>query len=135
MKWTEAQLAEFTKRVPQNGAPKPEPAPKKTKMGNKPTWADGHLFPSEKEAQCWMDLRVLEKAGEISELRKQYPLGITVNGEHICILIVDFRFKDKKGVYRYQDAKGRKGGGVQYAMFKLKQKLALASNKVVVEEI
>ena len=46
-----------------------------TKSGNKyhaeKVELDGEVFDSRKEARRWQDLRLLEKAGEISDLRRQ----------------------------------------------------------------
>lgn len=108
---------------------------KPKKMRNiETTSVDGAVFPSKKEAHHWQELNLLAKGGKITELRRQYPVGVTINGEHVCTLIVDFRFKDKQGIYRYQDAKGRKAG-VQYQMFKLKAKLLMATQQILVEEV
>lgn len=127
MRWSEAELAKHRGK----GAAKMR---KPNKMGNVVTVVAGHTFPSLKEANHWTYLNSLAATGKITKLRKQYPIGITVNGEHICTLVVDFRFTDEAGLVRYQDTKGRRAG-VQYQIFKLKQKLALACNGITVEEV
>lgn len=45
----------------------------KSKHGNKTTLADGRMFASGREAKRWMELKLLERAGEISELKFQVP--------------------------------------------------------------
>jgi len=47
------------------------PLKKRSKYGNKPTVIDGARFDSQAEAKRWDELRLLEKAGEISQLRRQ----------------------------------------------------------------
>jgi hypothetical protein len=45
--------------------------PKRSKYGAQKTMIDGILFDSIKEAKRWQELRILEKAGEISHLERQ----------------------------------------------------------------
>lgn len=48
------------------------PAPRQLrKYGNKPTTIDGLRFDSRAEANRWLALRMLERAGEIRDLRRQ----------------------------------------------------------------
>lgn len=51
-------------------------APKRPKFGNRKTVVDGLTFDSAAEARRWGELRLLERAGEIRDLRRQvrYPL-------------------------------------------------------------
>lgn len=64
---------------------------------------DGIRFPSQKEAARWQHLRLLERAGEIRNLRRQVP--IMLQGQHGPILTatgkpmrmtVDFSYEDKR---------------------------------------
>ena len=45
--------------------------PKRSKYGAKKTELDGFKFDSQREANRWAELRLLEKAGEISHLQRQ----------------------------------------------------------------
>ncbi|MGR9130795.1 DUF1064 domain-containing protein [Rhizobium leguminosarum] len=45
--------------------------PKRAKYGNRKVMIDGILFDSVKEGKRWQELRLLEKAGEISHLERQ----------------------------------------------------------------
>lgn len=45
--------------------------PKRAKYGNRKVMIDGILFDSIKEGKRWQELRLLEKAGEISHLERQ----------------------------------------------------------------
>ena len=45
--------------------------PKKSKFGNVPVIVDGERFDSKREYARWLELKRLEKAGEISHLERQ----------------------------------------------------------------
>ncbi len=55
--------------------------PARRKFGNKPTDVDGMRFDSAKEARRFGELRLLERAGEITELRTQPRFPLEVNGQ------------------------------------------------------
>lgn len=129
LRWDEKQLKAFKDRTTVPSSKKPN------KMRNRKMVVDGATFDSEKEGSHWLQLKLRHAAGEIRGLRKQYPIGVTVNGEHICSLVVDFKFEDvKTGKVHYVDVKGRKKG-VQYALFSLKKKLVRAVLAIEVEEV
>ena len=44
---------------------------KRSKYHNRPTTIDGERFDSQREADRWSELRLLERAGEIRNLRRQ----------------------------------------------------------------
>ena len=136
-KWTAEDLAKL-KHVRIAGTPAPvkptEDAPKKNKMGNKPVVIDGIKFQSTKEGDRYIVLSAMQRAGQITSLRWQYPIGIEVNGEHICSAVLDFAYKDDKGKAHFEDVKGRKRG-VQYQIFRLKAKLLKAVKGIEVEEV
>ena len=46
------------------------------KYGNRKTVIDGQVFDSKKEAARWQELRLLERAGEISHLQRQVPFEL-----------------------------------------------------------
>lgn len=79
----------------------------KNKFGNVPIVVDGLRFDSKLEAEQWQGLVVLERAGEITDLRRQIPFRLDVNGMLICRLIVDFTYVDvATGKMVVADAKG-----------------------------
>lgn len=89
------------------------------KYRNKPTEVDGIKFASKREAVRYSQLKLLERAGEISELARQPRFPLTVEGRLICTYVADFFYKDartQQGVI--EDAKG-----VQTPAFKIKAKL------------
>jgi hypothetical protein len=67
--------------------------------------AGGIRFQSKKEAYRWRELLLLEKAGTISELRRQTRFPIELNGEHICDYVADFDYREG-GKWIVEDTKG-----------------------------
>lgn len=78
---------------------------------------DGILFPSKKEANRWAELLILERAGEIRNLRRQ--IAIKLIGQHAPILTrtgramkltIDFAYEDKRlgWVEVFEEAKGKR---------------------------
>lgn len=57
---------------------------KRPKYGNKRTLVDGIWFDSAKEAKRYGELKLLEKAGEISHLELQPRFNLSVNGRPIA---------------------------------------------------
>lgn len=78
------------------------------KYRNIPTMIDGIRFASKREAKRYCDLKLLERAGEISGLKLQPRYPLTVNGLHIATYVADFDYvetssnrlitEDSKGV-------------------------------------
>ena len=64
----------------------------RTKYGNHRTEIDGVAFDSKGEAAHWQVLKLRERAGEISELKRQTPFRLEVNGQLICRMIPDFSY-------------------------------------------
>ena len=110
----------------------PEP-PKPSKYGNRRCEYDGHKFDSLKEANRWRDLRLMQHAGEIRELRRQVPFELKVNGVEVCVYIADAVYR-RDGKLVTEDTKGYRKG-VAYRTFKIKAALMLALHKIRVEEV
>lgn len=83
--------------------------------GARPVTVDGIRFHSSKEARRWQELRLMEKAGEISDLKRQVP--VPLNGRSGPILtptgrpatyVADFTYRDASlgGALVIEDAKG-----------------------------
>lgn len=64
------------------------------KYGNRKTVYEGITFDSQKEARRYRELRLLQKAGQISELKLQvsYILIPAGNGERAVKYIADFTY-------------------------------------------
>ena len=119
------------------------PTDRQARRGNKyhseKVTVDGETFDSRKEARRWQELRLLHKAGQISELRRQVkfvliptqravdtrgPKGGVIKGkvlEREVSYLADFYYiEDGKQVV--EDVKGYKGGEA-YKVFVIKRKL------------
>lgn len=73
----------------------------------KQTIVDGIKFPSKKEAKRWQELQLLQRAGEIKELRRQTKFGLFVNGKMVGLYVSDFDYLEgEDGKYIVEDCKG-----------------------------
>jgi hypothetical protein len=93
------------------------------------TTIDGHTFASKAEANRYQHLKLLEKAGQITNLSLQPRYALDVGGVHICNYIADFRYWDEGGRV-VEDVKG-----VRTPVYKLKKKLMLACHGIVIKEV
>lgn len=111
----------------------------------------GKTFDSAKEARRFGELSLLQKAGEISDLRTQvkYVLipaqrepdtvgkrGGVIKGrliERECAYIADFVYK-RNGVEIVEDVKGYKDS-TAYALFVVKRKLMLFIHGIQIKEV
>ncbi|TGR16203.1 DUF1064 domain-containing protein, partial [Mesorhizobium sp. M1C.F.Ca.ET.196.01.1.1] len=62
------------------------------KYRNVPTTIDGIRFASKREALRYCDLKLLERAGEISGLKLQPRYPLTVNSLHVATYVGDFDY-------------------------------------------
>jgi hypothetical protein len=95
----------------------------------KRTKADGMMFHSQREAERWQQLRLLEKAGLISNLQRQVSYECWVNGQRVCKWIADFVYNDTHKVKIVEDSKGPKT-----PEYKLKRKLMKACHGIDILE-
>lgn len=91
------------------------------------TIIDGVKFHSKREAEDWCDLKQRERAGEITNLRRQVAFELFAHTPagpvKICTYVADFVFFDReKDREVVADSKG-----VSTALFKLKAKLFKAN--------
>lgn len=64
------------------------------KYKNKITEINGIKFHSKKEANRYMELKLLQKAGKIKDIELQPKIPLLVNGKSIGYYIGDFRYYD-----------------------------------------
>jgi hypothetical protein len=96
------------------------------KYRNKKVIYDGFKFDSKREAKRWYELKLLEKANEITELERQkrfilQPSYINNHHKHIREIsyIADFFYYDRKQkIYIVEDVKG-----IKTDVYKLKKKM------------
>lgn len=113
-------------------APSAEEQPmtqKPSKYHNRKVTIGEETFDSKAEAARWVELGLMQQAGLITDLRRQVPYSIDINGYHICKYIADFGYMDG-GRYVVEDVKG-----VATPIYKLKKKLLHALYDVQVKEV
>lgn len=116
--------------------------PKTSKYKNRKVTVDGITFDSAKEAYRYRDLKLLERAGEISGLQLQvkYELIPTQRGktrtERAVNYIADFVYQTKGGAQIVEDVKGyRDPASAAYAKFVIKRKLMLQKYGIEIREV
>lgn len=113
---------------------------------------NGEKFDSRKELQRYLELRLLERSGQINGLKRQVKFelipaqrepdktgkrGGMIKGktlEQSCDYYADFVYKDKQGNTVVEDVKGYKQGGA-YSVFTIKRKLMLYKYGIKIKEI
>lgn len=106
------------------------------KFNAKKTWLGGHQFDSKKEAGRYVQLKLMESAGEITDLELQPRFLLqekfTRRGKTYRKIeyVADFRYRDKDGNVIVEDAKGHKTD-----VYQLKKKLLLARYDIDFREI
>jgi len=94
-----------------------------TKYGNRPTVVDGIRFDSLKEARRWGELKLLQRANTISDLKRQVRYPIDVNGIPITHYVADFTYVEN-GSLVVEDVKSKITA--ELPLFKVKQHLMKA---------
>ena len=91
---------------------------------------DGQVFDSVKEYHRWGCLRLLERAGAISDLKRQvkYELIPRIGDERPCNYIADFTYMEN-GKLVVEDVKG-----VKTEVYKIKKKLMLWVHGIRIKE-
>lgn len=109
----------------------PTEKPKKSKYGAVKTEVDGIMFDSKREASRYQELRLLEQAGEIANLRLQVPYILFQKNEHGRALkyIADFVYNDDTGALVVEDAKGHSTD-----VYKIKRRLMAELKGIEIKE-
>lgn len=71
------------------------------------TVVDGIWFPSKKEANRWIELQLLKRAGSIKFLRRQPRYDLLVGNTKIGVYVADFEYLDNYELVP-EDCKGVK---------------------------
>ena len=98
-------------------------------LGKLERTADGIVFDSAGECVRYHELKLLQRAGEISDLEVHpaYPIVWPGTDSRICVVELDFRYT-ANGVKRVEDFKG-----ASTALSNLKRKLVEAAHGIKVE--
>jgi hypothetical protein len=111
-----------------------KPAPRsplipRNKFGNIRTEIDGLSFASKREARRYSELRLLVKAGQITDLKTQVRYPLEVNGQLVCNYVADFAYIEG-GELVVEDAKG-----YRTPEYVIKAKLMRAVHAIDVREV
>ena len=128
-------------RVPDYvGARQLKKQPKPSKLRNVKTIVDGLSFDSKKEAKRYAELKLLVKAGDVSNLELQRSFELipkqklsSGKTERACHYIADFVYC-YNGKTWVEDVKGMRTGQA-YALFVVKRKLMLLVHGIEVIEV
>lgn len=114
-----------------SSAQTPPTKPKRSKYGAIKTEVDGIKFDSKHEASRYKELRLLEQAGEIANLRLQVPYILFPKNEHGRALkyIADFVYNDDTGALVVEDAKGHSTD-----VYKIKRRLMAELKGIEIKE-
>ncbi len=100
---------------------------------NQPTIAaDGVTLDSKTEARRYEELKLLERAGEISNLQRQVPYALVVNGIHVCSYIADFRYMRGEALI-VEDVKSPRTRKIP--AYRIKVKLMQACHNIQIVEV
>ena len=95
-----------------------------------PTMVDGIKFASGREARRYMDLKLLQCAGEISGLELQPVFPLIVDGVQVGKYLADFRYYKADGELVIEDSKGFKT-----PTYRLKKRIVEAQYGIEVKEV
>lgn len=102
------------------------------KYKNIPQLVNGFNFDSKKEAKRYLELLMLEKAGEIFDLELQPKFDLMVNGVKIGFYKADFQYVDKKSGKRVvEDVKSK---ATITPVYRLKKKI-MATLGINIQEV
>ena len=116
---TAEQAAEFNSRPKIPGAIHRQAiasysAPKPSKYGNHKVESDGVKFDSKRELARWNQLKMLESAGHITDLKRQVPFevvpSVNLDGkkQRAVVYVADFTYTEEPGYMTVEDSKGFK---------------------------
>lgn len=151
-RWTPADLAEAMSRNPslrvnhpkkagKGSHPTPKPAtapaiaqkPRSSKYRNQKTEVDGIIFDSKKEAGRYQELKTLEQAGKIRDLKLQPKYPLKVNGKLVANYIGDFAYWDAQSLISVvEDVKSLP---TKTRVYRLKKKLVEALYGIIITEV
>jgi len=110
---------------------------KKNKYSAKKVELDGFKFDSKKEAKRYSELKLLQRAGSLTDLKLQVPFEIVPKTEKFRAVkyIADFTYRVPGHENLFcEDVKGMRKGAA-YKIFKIKQKIMYYKLGIEVFEI
>ena len=113
---------------------------KRHKYGAKAVVIDGIRFASTAEGRRYCELKLLVKAGEISELETQPPFPLfVINRERkavkVAVYRADFRYRLRSDGYPGNGTVVEDVKGVRTAVYRLKKKMVEAQYGITITEV
>lgn len=111
---------------------------KTNKYKNKKIEYDGMTFDSHKEMSYWIKFKIMQRGGEISELKRQVeyvliePFILGKKKYKKTSYFADFQYKDKEGKLHVIDIKSEP---TKTQVYKLKKKMMAYKYGIEIEEI
>lgn len=105
---------------------------KTPKYRNRKVKLDGYTFDSIKERRRYLQLVMMQKAGEISELEVHPKFRLDVEGKKVCTYTADFRYKNRDGETVVEDVKS---APTRTQAYRLKKKLMEAVYGIKITEV
>jgi hypothetical protein len=125
-RWTDQDYADYQAR--KGVKVKFADPPKANKYSAIKTEVDGIIFDSKREAARFTELRLLERADKISDLRLQVKYDLIVNGHKIGSYTSDFEYEEE-GKHIVEDCKG-----LRHRDYIWRRKLMLALFGITIRE-
>jgi Protein of unknown function (DUF1064) len=92
------------------------------------TVVDSIMFDSKREASRYSNLKILMLGGRIRDLETHPAYDISINGKHICVVKLDFKYwSNETNSLVYEDSKG-----FDTPISRLKRKLVEAQHGIKV---
>jgi hypothetical protein len=104
---------------------------KLSKYKNKQTWADGHHFDSIAEKDYYLQLKLRQMGGDISDLKLQPQYPLVINDTKVGTYVGDFLYTDNKtGEKVLVDVKG-----FRTQLYLMKKKMVRALYAIDITEV
>lgn len=104
-----------------------------SKFKNVKVEVDGEKFDSKKELARYAELVLLQKGGDISELKRQKTFHLEIYGQLICKYIADFCYCDKNYNLVVEDVKSKHTRTLP--VYRIKKKLMAALLNIEIKEV
>lgn len=106
------------------------------KYRNKPCWVNGIKFASKVEARRHGELKLMERAGLIKDLKLQPRYKFTIGETHICDYVADFSYTlIQMGTCNQFIVEDVKSKVTMTPLYRLKKKLMKAVHGIEITEI
>jgi len=97
-----------------------------------PTVVDNIRFASKREANRYFELKILQRVGDITDLKCQPRFPLVVRGTKVCTYVADFSYRNKAGELVVEDVKSKP---TMTPAYRIKKKLLLAIEGITITEV